>query len=202
MLSGSPVRGLLHLRQAADAASSGGQSGVALFLGAAASAAAVLALSPPAQASSLAERSFIMVKPDGVQRGLVSDIIRRFEAKGYKLVGIKVLVPTSELAGLHYKEHEGKPFYGKLVDFLSSGPVVAMVWEGKDVIKYGRTMIGATNPLASSPGTIRGDFAVDVGRNVIHGSDSVESAQKEIVLWFRSEELANYRLHAAPWIYE
>uniref|UniRef100_A0A383W1M7 Nucleoside diphosphate kinase n=1 Tax=Tetradesmus obliquus TaxID=3088 RepID=A0A383W1M7_TETOB len=121
------------------------------------------------------ELSFIMIKPDGVQRGLISDIIARFERKGYKLVGIKVLVPTQALAAKHYAEHDGKPFFPKLVNFLSSGPVVAMVWEGKSVVKYGRTMIGATNPLASSPGTIRGDYGIDTGRNIIHGSDSVEA---------------------------
>ena len=98
------------------------------------------------------ERSFIMVKPDGVQRGLVSEIVGRFERKGYKLVGIKVMVPSGGLAGEHYAEHKERPFFPKLVEFLSSGPVVAMVWEGKGVISYGRTMIGATNPLASAPG--------------------------------------------------
>lgn len=143
-----------------------------------------------------------MVKPDGVQRGLVGDIIKRFEQKGYKLVGLKVIVPTKERAAQHYDEHEGKPFLPKLVNFLSSGPVVAMVWEGKDVIRYGRTMIGTTNPLMSPPGTIRGDYGIDVGRNIIHGSDSIESAQKEIALWFEPQELAEYTPVAQPWIYE
>ncbi|GFH15879.1 nucleoside diphosphate kinase, partial [Haematococcus lacustris] len=125
-------------------------------------------------ASTCSERTFIAIKPDGVHRGLMAEIMKRFEAKGYKLVGIKLVVPTADLAGAHYAEHNGKPFYPKLVNFLSSGPVLAMVWEGKEAIKYGRSMIGATNPLASSPGTIRGDFGVDVGRNIVHGSDSVE----------------------------
>lgn len=116
----------------------------------------------------------IQVKPDGVNRALVGEIISRFEQKGYKLVGAKVLVPSRELASLHYAEHDGKPFFPKLVDFLSSGAVVALAFEGKGVVAYGRTMIGATNPLASSPGTIRGDYGIDVGRNIIHGSDSVE----------------------------
>eukprot|EP00882_Tetradesmus_deserticola_P031201 GHRQ01035275.1.p1 GENE.GHRQ01035275.1~~GHRQ01035275.1.p1 ORF type:complete len:167 (+),score=42.34 GHRQ01035275.1:114-614(+) len=101
------------------------------------------------------ELSFTMIKPDGVHRGLISEVIARFERKGYKLVGIKVLVPSQALAARHYAEHDGKPFFPKLVNFLSSGPVVAMVWEGKQAVKFGRTMIGATNPLASAPGTIR-----------------------------------------------
>ncbi|KAF6257006.1 nucleoside diphosphate kinase [Scenedesmus sp. NREL 46B-D3] len=130
------------------------------------------------------------------------EVIARFERKGYKLVGIKVVVPSQALAAKHYAEHDGKPFFPKLVNFLSSGPVVAMVWEGKQAVKYGRTMIGATNPLASAPGTIRGDFGIDVGRNIIHGSDSVESAQREIALWFKAEELADYTPSTAAWVYE
>lgn len=115
-----------------------------------------------------------MVKPDGVNRGMVGEVIARFERKGYKLVAAKVMVPSKDLASMHYAEHDGKPFFPKLVDFLSSGAVVALAFEGKGVISYGRTMIGATNPLASAPGTIRGDYGIDVGRNIIHGSDSVE----------------------------
>lgn len=143
-----------------------------------------------------------MVKPDGVQRALVGEIINHFERKGFKLVALKVLVPTKELAGMHYAEHEGKPFFPKLVDFLSSGAVVGMVWEGEGVISYGRTLIGATNPLASAPGTIRGDFGIAVGRNIVHGSDSPESAQREISLWFTSDELAEYQLSNRKWVYE
>ena len=115
-----------------------------------------------------------MVKPDGVHRGLIADIVKRFEQRGFKLVGIKILRPTPDLAGKHYAEHAARPFFPKLVDFLSSGPVVAMVWEGKDVIATGRKMIGATNPLASGGDTIRGAYGIDTGRNIIHGSDSVE----------------------------
>lgn len=153
-------------------------------------------------AAGARERSFIMVKPDGVHRGLVGDIIKRFEQRGYKLVGIKVLVPSRDLAASHYAEHDGKPFFPKLVDFLSSGAVVAMVFEGKDVVKTGRAMIGATNPLASATGTIRGDFGIDMGRNIIHGSDSVDSAMREIALWFKADELADYEPVATPWLYE
>lgn len=114
------------------------------------------------------------MKPDGVNRALVGEIIARFERKGYKLVGAKVLTPSRELASLHYAEHDGRPFFPKLVDFLTSGAVVALVFEGRGIVAEGRRMIGATNPLASPAGTIRGDFGIDVGRNIIHGSDSVE----------------------------
>lgn len=159
-------------------------------------------ISPVVLAGSADERSFIMIKPDGVNRGLVMDILKRFEQKGYKLVAVKVIVPSKELAQKHYAEHDGKPFFPKLVDFLSSGAVVATVWEGKEVVKFGRTMIGATSPLASAPGTIRGDYGIDVGRNIIHGSDGVESAQKEIALWFKPEELADYNVITKTAIYE
>lgn len=149
------------------------------------------------------EQSFIMVKPDGFTRGLCGDIIQRFEKKGYKLVAAKVLVPSEEIAKAHYAEHDGKPFFPKLVTFLTSGPVLALVFEGRGVIGYGRTMIGATNPLGSAPGTIRGDYGIDVGRNVIHGSDSPESAQREIALWFASGDVAQYDRDAIDrWVYE
>ena len=128
------------------------------------------------------EQSFIMIKPDGVQRGLVSRILGRFEDRGFKLVALKMLSPSEELLREHYQDLQSKPFFPGLLKYMLSGPVVATVWEGKDVVKTGRTILGATNPLASAPGTIRGDFALDVGRNVCHGSDSVESAQREISL--------------------
>ena len=148
------------------------------------------------------ERSFIMIKPDGVARGLVSAIIGRFEARGYKLVGLKMLTPSVELAERHYAEHAGKPFFPKLTSFLSSGPVVAMVFEGKGVVQTGRQMIGATNPAAASPGTIRGDYGIDLGRNIVHGSDSHESAFLEISLWFSPSELNEYAKPEAGWLYE
>jgi len=138
------------------------------------------------------ERSFIAVKPDGVERGLVGDIIARFEKRGYVLVALKLVTPTSAMTAGHYDDLKEKPFFPKLVAFFSSGPVVAMVWQGKDVIKTGRTMLGATNPLASAPGTIRGDYAIDVGRNVCHGSDSAEGAAHEIPFWFKEAELNNW----------
>lgn len=131
------------------------------------------------------ERTYIMVKPDGVQRGLVGEIISRFEKRGYHLVALKLTYPTQDLLSEHYKDLSDKPFFPKLIEYMKSGPVAAMVWQGKEAVKTGRLMLGATNPLASVPGTIRGDFCIDVGRNICHGSDSVESANREIGLWFK-----------------
>lgn len=147
------------------------------------------------------ERTFIAIKPDGVQRGLISEIISRFERKGFKLVAIKIVVPSKDFAQKHYHDLKTRPFFDGLCDFLSSGPVVAMVWEGEGVIKYGRKLIGATDPQKSEPGTIRGDLAVVVGRNIIHGSDGPETAKEEVNLWFKPEELVNYTGNAEKWIY-
>lgn len=130
------------------------------------------------------ERTFLAVKPDGVQRGLIGDIIARFEKRGYKLVGLKMVWPTLEMAQNHYSDLSSKPFFGGLCKFFSSGPVVCMCWEGKDIIKQGRQMLGETQPLASKPGSIRGDFSIDLGRNICHGSDSPESAAHELKMWF------------------
>ncbi|KAI9313098.1 nucleoside diphosphate kinase [Dichotomocladium elegans] len=130
------------------------------------------------------ERTYIMVKPDGVQRGLVGEIIKRFENRGYQLMALELIHPTQELLEEHYKDLAGKSFFPGLIQYMRSGPVVGMVWAGKDAVKTGRVMLGQTNPMASAPGTIRGDFALDVGRNICHGSDSVESAEREIALWF------------------
>lgn len=142
-----------------------------------------------------------MVKPDGVQRNLVGEIVNRFERKGFKLVGAKLMQITDELASEHYGEHKERPFFGELVDFITSGPVFAMVWEGENVIKTAREMMGKTNPTEAAPGTIRGDFGVTVGKNVIHGSDSLESAKREINLFFKQEELVSYEKHINAWIY-
>jgi nucleoside-diphosphate kinase len=146
------------------------------------------------------ERTFLMVKPDGVQRGLAGEIIARFEKKGYKLVGLKLMQISKELAETHYGEHKEKPFFAPLVDYITSAPVVAMVWEGKEVIATARDMMGATNPIKAAPGTIRGTYGVDVGRNVIHGSDSAQSAEREINLFFKSEELVTYQRTMDSWI--
>ena len=147
------------------------------------------------------ERTFIMIKPDGVQRGLVGDIISRFEKKGFKLVALKLEAPGKAKFEQHYADLSSKGFFAGLVQYAASGPVVAMVWEGHNVVLTGRKMLGATRPDDSAPGTIRGDFAIDVGRNVIHGSDSVESANKEIALWF-GEQLTNWTSHSNSWVYE
>lgn len=148
------------------------------------------------------ERTFIAIKPDGVQRGLVGEIIARFERKGFKLVALKMLQPTEEQAKGHYIDLASKPFYAGLVQYFSSGPIVGMVWEGNNAAKNGRALLGATNPADSLPGTIRGDYAMDVGRNVCHGSDSAESAAREIAFWFKPEELTNWTSVSACQVYE
>ena len=145
------------------------------------------------------ERTFLAIKPDGVQRGLVGEIIGRFERKGFKLVGLKQLTPSRSLVEEHYGVHRERPFFAGLVDFLSSGPVVAMVWEGDGVIGSARTLIGATKPLEAAPGTIRGDLAINIGRNVIHGSDAPETAEFEIGLWFQASELSDWSPADQTW---
>ncbi|CCC10771.1 nucleoside diphosphate kinase [Copromyces sp. CBS 386.78] len=148
------------------------------------------------------EQTFIAVKPDGVQRGLVGNIVSRFENRGFKLVAMKLTSPGQAHLEKHYEDLNTKPFFAGLIKYMNSGPICAMVWEGKDAVKTGRTILGATNPLASAPGTIRGDFALDMGRNVCHGSDSVENAKKEIALWFKPEELNQWNHHSAAWVFE
>lgn len=148
------------------------------------------------------EQTYIMIKPDGVQRGIVGNIISRFETKGYKLAAMKTKQPTKELLETHYCDLVEKPFFPKLRDYMLSGPVVCMVWEGKEAVSTGRKMLGATNPLESQAGTIRGDFCIEVGRNICHGSDSVENAQKEIALWFEEGEVLDWESHSQDWIYE
>ena len=147
------------------------------------------------------ERTFVMVKPDGVQRKLVSKVMGRFEDKGLKLVGLKMLLITPELARKHYGEHEGKPFFKNLVSFITSGPVVAMVWEGLEAIKTARSLMGKTNPLEAAPGTLRGDYGLFMGNNIVHGSDSPESAAREIDLFFAEEELVEYTVDVEKWVY-
>lgn len=147
------------------------------------------------------EKTFIMVKPDGVQRGLIGEVVNRFEQKGFSLVGAKLMQISQDLAENHYGEHKERPFFGELVDFITSGPVFAMVWEGENVIKTSRLMIGATNPQEANPGSIRGDYAITVGKNIIHGSDSAESAEREINLFFNESELVNYEKQDKTWIY-
>ena len=145
------------------------------------------------------ERTFIAIKPDGVQRGLIGEVLGRFESKGFKLVALKQLIPSRELAQKHYGVHKERAFFGTLVDFITSGPVIAMVWEGEGVISSARKLIGSTNPLEADPGTIRGDLAMDIGRNVIHGSDALETAIFEIGLWFKPSEINHWNLSDHIW---
>jgi nucleoside-diphosphate kinase len=147
------------------------------------------------------ERSFIMLKPDAVQRGLVGEIVQRFEKRGYKLVAMKLIQPSEDLARAHYHDLAERPFYPRLCSYLASGPVIAMVWEGEDIVKQGRAMIGKTSPLASSPGTIRGDLAIVVENNVIHGSDTVENAEAEINLWFGKQGVTSWAQCTESWVY-
>ena len=130
------------------------------------------------------DRTLILIKPDAFARNLSGEIIARFERKGLRIAALKQMTVTPELAQQHYAEHEGKPFFGELVDFITSGPLVAMVLEGHEAVRAARQVIGATNPLESAPGSIRGDFALEVGQNMVHGSDSAESAQREAGLFF------------------
>jgi len=155
----------------------------------------------PAGATPM-ERTFIMIKPDGVKRGLIADIIKRFEQRGYKLVALKMLQADDALLNEHYADLKPRPFFPGLIRHISSGPVVAMVWEGKNVVKQGRQMLGETDPLKSKPGSIRGDFSIDMGRNIIHGSDSVDSANAEIALWFKESELMDYQLPVHGQVFE
>ena len=143
-----------------------------------------------------------MVKPDGVQRGLVGEIMARFERKGFQLCGLKMAQPGQAHFEKHYGDLSTKPFFPSLVKYASSGPVVAMCWEGENAVTTGRVMLGATKPSDSLPGTIRGDLCVNVSRNIIHGSDSVQSAKDELALWFKPEELQAWEHHSNKWVYE
>ncbi|WJX73287.1 Nucleoside diphosphate kinase II, chloroplastic [Trifolium repens] len=148
------------------------------------------------------DQTYIMVKPDGVQRGLVGEIISRFEKKGFKLIGLKLFQCSKELAEEHYKDLKQKSFFPAMIDYITSGPVVSMAWEGVGVVASARKLIGATDPLQAEPGTIRGDLAVQRGRNVIHGSDSPENGEREIALWFKEGELCEWTLVQQPWLIE
>ncbi|SOC38831.1 nucleoside-diphosphate kinase [Salinicoccus kekensis] len=147
------------------------------------------------------EKTFLMIKPDGVQRNLIGPIVSRLENKGFKIVGAKLMQVSEDLAKTHYQEHSEKPFFGELVDFITSGPVFAMVLEGENVISTARLVVGSTNPQEAAPGTIRGDFGLTVGKNIIHGSDSPESAEREIGLFFDKAEILDYNLINKDWIY-
>jgi nucleoside-diphosphate kinase len=146
------------------------------------------------------ERTFVMIKPDGVQRGFMGNIINRFEQRGIKIVAMKLIQVSRELAEKHYGVHKGKPFYEPTVKYIISAPVVAMVLEGINAIEIVRTMMGKTNPREASPGTIRGDFGQDIGRNIVHGSDGKDTASFEINLWFTESEIVNYRRIDEQWL--
>ncbi len=148
------------------------------------------------------ERTLIVLKPDAVQRGLVGRIVARFEAKGLKIVAMKMLWMSHEFAGRHYAVHLGKPFYEGLIKYITSGPVLAMVLEGTNAIEVARKTMGDTNPAKAAPGTIRADYGLEMGRNLVHGSDAPETAAFEIGLWFSDEEILSYRRSVDPWIFE
>ncbi len=148
------------------------------------------------------QKTLLLVKPDGVQRGLVGQIVSRIEQKGLKLVGLKLMKVSQELANQHYSEHIGKPFFNDLVDFITSSPIVAMAVEGDNAVQVMRVIMGTTNPQEASPGTIRGDFGMTIGMNLIHGSDSAESAERELSLFFNSEEILDYQREVDKWVIE
>ena len=148
------------------------------------------------------ERTLVLVKPDGVQRGLIGEVINRLEHRGLKLVGMKLMEVDDALARQHYGEHVDRPFFGGLVEFITSAPVVAMAWEADNAVEAVRNTMGQTNPTSSPPGTIRGDLGLDIGRNLVHGSDSPESAQRELSLFFSDGELLDYKRSNDPWIKE
>lgn len=148
------------------------------------------------------ERTFVMIKPDGVQRGLVGEVITFFEKKGFKIIALKMMKISRELAEQHYRDHIGKSFFKGLVDYMTSRPVVAMILEGKDAVSTVRNLMGATDPLKAAPGTIRGIYGIDVGRNIIHGSDSLQNAEREITLFFCKNEIISYNREIDKWLYE
>ena len=147
------------------------------------------------------ERTLVLIKPDGVQRGLVGELVRRFERRGLHLVGLKLTAISRELAEEHYAEHRGRPFFDAVIEFITSSPVVAMVWEGPNAVTMVRSMMGPTNPATAAPGTIRGDFGIDIGQNVIHGSDSPARAEQEVGLFFEKAELVSWERDGGRWIY-
>jgi len=148
------------------------------------------------------ERSLVLVKPDGVQRALVGEVISRLERRGLRLVGAKFMQVNRELAETHYAIHKGKPFYDGLIEYIISAPVMAMVWEGPNAVAAIRQTMGATRPTEAAPGSLRHDFALEVGRNLTHASDTVENGGKEVTLWFKSEELVDWKREVDRWVFE
>ena len=148
------------------------------------------------------ERTLVLIKPDGVQRGLMGEIIGRIERRGLRLVGLKFIQVSPELAAKHYAEHEGKPFYEGLIKYIMSGPVVAMAWEGPNAVAIFRQLAGKTRPIEAEMGSIRADLAIDVGRNIVHGSDKLETGEREVALWFEPVELVSWKRENDRWIFE
>jgi nucleoside-diphosphate kinase len=148
------------------------------------------------------ERTLVIVKPDAVQRGLVGPLLSRFEARGLRMIGLKLVQVSQELAARHYAEHEGKSFYEGLLNYITSGPVIVACLEGTSAVQMVRNTVGATNPLNAAPGTIRGDLALDIGRNLVHASDGLETAERELALWFHASELIGYPREVDRWIFE
>ena len=148
------------------------------------------------------EKTLVLVKPDGVQRGLIGEVIQRLERRGLRLVAAKFVQIDKELAEKHYAIHKGKPFYPGLIEYITSAPVMAMVWEGPNAVVAVRQMMGATRPVDAAPGTLRHDFALEVGRNLTHASDSPENGESEVALWFRPDELVSWRRDTDRWIFE
>lgn len=151
---------------------------------------------------AILEQTLVLIKPDGVQRGLIGEVIHRLENRGLRLVGAKFLKIPKDFAELHYAVHEGKPFYVGLIDYITSGPVMAMVWEGPNAILAVRQTMGATKPTEAAPGSLRHDFALEVGRNLTHASDSTETAQAEIELWFQTDDLVKWDRDIDRWVFE
>jgi len=148
------------------------------------------------------ERSLVLVKPDGVQRGLIGDVIARLERRGLRLIAAKFVLVTSQLAEAHYAEHKGKQFYASLIEYITSAPVMAMAWEGPEAVAAIRQTIGSTKPTEAAPGTLRHDFALQIGRNLAHASDKPERGEQEVALWFKPEELVAWQREADRWIFE
>jgi len=148
------------------------------------------------------EKTFILVKPDGVQRGLIGEVIARLERRGLKMIGAKFMAVSLELAETHYGIHKGKPFYDGLIKYITSAPVMAMVWEGPNAVAAVRQTMGATRPTEASPGSVRHDFGLEVGRNITHASDSPENGEKEVTLWFKPEELVEWGRAVDEWVFE
>ena len=148
------------------------------------------------------ERTLVIVKPDGVQRGLIGPILSRLEARGLRIIGLKLVQVSHDLAARHYAEHEGKPFYPGLLKYITSAPVIVACVEGTSAVQMVRNTVGATNPLNAAPGTIRADYALDIGRNLIHASDAPATAERELALWFTEGELVPYARDIDPWIFE